>query len=148
MQMLLSFCSFLVLLRILSIVYATILRLPCMKYADFDVFHMDKALIGHLIRIDNGLNDVQCMAKCIEHVKCRSYNIQRDKQVCELNAKAFGDVNTQLTVKPGWVYKSTDYNNKLVILYIMFFLLNELNCHLIVQSLLTEIQGIFHVSQY
>ena len=111
----------LVLLRVLSVVYATILRLPCMKYADFDVFHIDKALIGHLIRIDNGLNDVQCMAKCIEHAKCRSYNIQRDRQICELNDKAFGDVNTQLTDKPGWVYKSTDYNNKLVILTLYIF---------------------------
>ena len=93
---------------------ATVLRLPCMTYADFDVVFINKSLKGYLIRKDEGLNHVQCMVKCIEHAECRSYNTNGHLQMCELNTKAFGDAGTTLSDEPGWVHKSTDYSNKLV----------------------------------
>ena len=72
------------------------------------------ALKGHVIRTDDGLGDIACMVKCVEHPKCRSYNINRDLLKCELNGKAMGDPQVVLTSEPGWLHKSTDYNNTLV----------------------------------
>ena len=96
--------------------YATILRLPCLKYADFNVFHVNKLLRGHLIYKESGLNDVQCMEKCVKTTNCRSYNINNKLQLCELNGKMLGDGGTtQLSHENGWIYKSTNPTAKLVI---------------------------------
>ena len=72
------------------------------------------ALKGHVIWKDDGLDDIACMVKCVEHPKCRSYNINKEFLKCELNSKALGDLQVVLTSEPGWLYKSTDYNNTLV----------------------------------
>ena len=98
----------------LSAVHTTILRLPCLKYADFSVYYKNKALRGHLLYRDFAVDDLQCMAKCAQHAKCKSYNINKEKQICELNAKTYGEANTQLSDEEGWLYKSTDYDSKLV----------------------------------
>ena len=94
--------------------HATILRLPCMKHAFFNVLHNNKALQGYVIHRATDTNDVQCTGKCIQHEKCRSYNINRELKICELNSKAMNDVDVQLRDKPGWAYKSTDYKDRLV----------------------------------
>lgn len=97
------------------LIHPTILRLPCTKYAAFEMVYMNKSLKGHLIQRDCNVTDVECMKKCIEHVKCQSYNTNRSSRVCELSSKAIAsDAGTQLSDDPGWVYKSTDYKNKLV----------------------------------
>ena len=89
-----------------------ILRLPCGDiFADFTIFIKDKALNGSVIATINNTNEVQCMVKCVEHHKCRSYNAQNDEKKCELNSKAIGEKDTVLISKPGWMYKSTDYND-------------------------------------
>ena len=100
--------------NVLAVGCATILRLPCMKYAFFNVLHNNKVLQGHVIQRAVDTNDVQCTGKCIQHEKCRSYNINRDLKICELNSKALSDVGIQLSDKTGWSYKSTDYKAKLV----------------------------------
>ena len=98
----------------MAVGHTTILRLPCTTYAEFNVFLINKALKGHVIHRESGLNDVQCMEKCIQFTKCRSYNLNRSLKLCELNAKTLGDNETELSDEHGWIYKSTDYNSKLV----------------------------------
>ena len=75
---------------------------------------MGKRLFGHVLISFHGLNDTQCMVKCVKNVKCRSYNIHRKDEKCEISGKALGDTNTTLKTASGWVYKSTDYNSTLV----------------------------------
>ena len=67
-------------------------------------------LQGHTLRTETGVSDVGCTEKCVEHKKCRSYNIDLANKVCKLNSKALGDNGTVLVPKSGWIYKSTDYN--------------------------------------
>ena len=102
----------------------TILRLPCLKYANFNVLHKNRVLQGHVIQRAVDTNDVQCTEKCIQHEKCRSYNINRDLKICELNSKALYDVDVQLSDRPGWIYKSTDFKAKVVRRSIHFAVFN------------------------
>ena len=97
----------------------TILRLPCKTVADFNIFHLGKRLMGHVLMSFNGLMDVQCMIKCIENSKCRSYNTNTNGK-CEINKKALVDNGTSLTTDSDWVYKSTDYSSTLVCIFIAF----------------------------
>ena len=99
-------------------VLSTILRLPCIKLAKFNVVHVNKVLMGYGIATHENMNDIKCTVKCVEHYKCRSYNFNVNDRRCHLNSKAFGDKDTKLTDSPGWYYKSTDYNNTLVSTYI------------------------------
>ena len=78
------------------------------------MLYNNKVLQGHVIQRAVDTNDVQCTEKCIQHEKCRSYNINRDLKICELSSKALNDVDIQLSDKPGWIYKSTDFKDKLV----------------------------------
>ena len=109
--------------NILTAGHATILRLPCLQYANFKILYNDKVLQGYVIHRAIDTNDVQCTEKCIQHEKCRSYNINRDLKICELNAKALSDVDIQLSDKPGWIYKSTDHREKLVCHSMSFYAL-------------------------
>eukprot|EP00795_Rhopilema_esculentum_P007211 gene7211-12891_t len=93
---------------------ATILRLPCDIFAEFRIFSIGKRLTGHVLRTDKGLEDGQCMMKCVEHRKCRSYNWNVEEKLCELNSKAHADNGTVLADETDWIYKSTDYDNLLV----------------------------------
>ena len=92
-----------------------ILRLPCGNvFADFVIFEADLALKGFLIREITNTNDVGCMLQCIQSPPCKSYNINREKMICQLNSKALGENGVALSSMKQWVYKSTDYNNTLV----------------------------------
>ncbi|XP_065067438.1 fibropellin-1-like isoform X3 [Rhopilema esculentum] len=93
---------------------STILRLPCQTFAEFRVFHMDKALKGHVIKTERDVDDIGCTRKCVEHHKCRSYNLNVQTKECQLNERRHGENGTQLVDAPGWLYKSTDYSKKLI----------------------------------
>ncbi|XP_065060448.1 neurogenic locus notch homolog protein 1-like [Rhopilema esculentum] len=93
---------------------STILRLPCQTFAEFTVFHMDKALKGHVIKTERDVDDIGCTRKCVEHHKCRSYNLNVQTKECQLNERRHGENGTQLVDAPGWLYKSTDYSKKLI----------------------------------
>ena len=95
-------------------IHATILRLPCALVAEFIVYESGKRLKNHVIRVDHGLNDVQCMVKCVEHKQCRSYNINTNNLICEISSKAHADEGAHLANDPEWVYRSTDFSSKLV----------------------------------
>ena len=62
----------------------------------------------------NGLQDIQCMVKCVENVKCRSYNTNTKDGRCEINGKALFDNGITLSTASDWLYKSTNYNSTLV----------------------------------
>ena len=105
------YCRLSLLLFLFGTTWQMILRIPCGDiFADFAIFIKDKALNGSVIATISNTSDVQCMVNCVEHHKCRSYNSKIDEKKCELNSKAIGDKDTVLISKPGWVYKSTDYN--------------------------------------
>ena len=72
-------------------------------------------LKGSVLKSETGMNDVQCMVKCMELSKCQSYNIQIDAGICQLNSRSERGNSTKLSDAPGWLYKSTDFNDKLVI---------------------------------
>ncbi|XP_065067481.1 neurogenic locus notch homolog protein 2-like isoform X1 [Rhopilema esculentum] len=93
---------------------STILRLPCQTFAEFTVFHMGKALKGHIIKTERDVDDIGCTRKCVEHHKCRSYNLNVQTKECQLNERRHGENGTQLVDAPGWLYKSTDYSKKLI----------------------------------
>eukprot|EP00795_Rhopilema_esculentum_P014840 gene14840-5958_t len=87
-----------------------ILRLPCLVHADFTIFEIDWSLQGSLLATIQGIHDADCTLECVKHPKCKSYNIQNVTAVCELNSKIAGENGSSLVQRPGWVYKSTDYN--------------------------------------
>ena len=103
----------------------TILRLPCKVFADFNVIHLGKRLIDHVLVFFNGLQDTQCMVKCVKNVKCRSYNTNRKDGRCEINGKALVDNGTILKADPDWVYKSTNYSLNLVCKCLIFYLVKS-----------------------
>ena len=103
----------------------SILRLPCKKYADFKVIFKDKRLTGNVLASFYGLQDTQCMVKCVENEKCRSYNINVKDGTCEVNGKASADNGAILKTDPDWVYKSTDYSSNLVCDQLIFFFLKS-----------------------
>lgn len=92
----------------------TMLRLPCKTIADFDIFVIGKRLKSHVLMTFTGLKDFQCMIKCVENARCRSYNTNANDGGCEINGKALIDSGTSLTSDADWTYKSTDYNTTLV----------------------------------
>ena len=91
-----------------------ILRMWCETYADFTIFKREKGLDGSPLKEISNTNDRGCMRLCVQHPKCRSYNVERTASKCELNSKALGDENALLVSRPGWIYKSTDYSSTLV----------------------------------
>ena len=95
-------------------VTCTILRLPCMTDANFNVIEDGKRLKGNVISKHYGATNVQCTIFCVQNLKCRSYNINQAKLVCELNSKALADNGTVLVDDKEWQYKSTNYSNLLV----------------------------------
>ena len=99
---------------LIGLCYGTILRLPCKTLADFKLYMLGKRLIGNVLMSFNGLQDTQCMIKCIENAKCRSYNTNKEDGRCEINGKAMVDNGTVLATDTNWVYKSTDYSSTLV----------------------------------
>ena len=70
----------------------------------------------------NGLQDTECMVKCVENEKCRSYNTNKKDGRCEINGKALADSGAILETDSNWVYKSTDYSSKLVCEHFIFVL--------------------------
>ena len=90
---------------LLNAVVGTILRLPCMTIADFTITEFGKRLTGNVISKHYDTTDVQCTILCVQNNKCRSYNIQRVKLICELNGKAVADNGTELSDDVEWFYK-------------------------------------------
>ena len=98
----------------MPVILCTILRLPCMTIADFNVIEFGKRLKGSVISRHYDTNDVQCTILCVQNERCRSYNMQRTTLICELNSKAVFDHGTELSDDAKWLYKSTNYSSPLV----------------------------------
>ena len=121
---------------------AIILRLPCLDHADFTVVHEHKFLKGSVIAIHRGVTDISCMIKCVEHQKCKSYNIDRASGECQLNSKVVGDADSMLSDGNGWIYKSTDYNETLVS-YDLAIMLSYLLFQLFIILIPNHLEAIF-----
>ncbi|XP_065053929.1 protein jagged-1a-like [Rhopilema esculentum] len=105
---------FLVLNSLLS-VNGRILRIPCMIDAVFDVVFFDKRLQGNSLAVFNSIDDQGCTLKCAENHKCTSYNYQWIDKTCEIYQKHVQqDNSTDLLDANGWIFKTTNYSNKLI----------------------------------
>ena len=71
-----------------------------------------------------GATDIECMVRCVKHPQCKSYNMNRNQKICQLNRKALGETGVSLSSMPDWLYKATDNNDTLVII-----------CHLSVRQI-------------
>ena len=107
---------------LLPVVLCTILRLSCKTIADFTITEFGKCLTGNVISRHYDTTDVQCTILCVQNEKCRSYNMQRTKLICELNAKAVANNGTGLSDHAKWLYKSTNYSNPFVRQLFIFML--------------------------
>eukprot|EP00795_Rhopilema_esculentum_P014116 gene14116-5109_t len=95
--------------------HQTILRLPCGHvFADFKIYEVGKALSGSVIQITTGTNELDCIQSCTGHKNCLSYNINPGEKKCELNSKTSYHEGAALVSRPGWIYKSTNYNETLI----------------------------------
>ena len=95
--------------------HAEILRLPCTKYANFIVEEPNMKLRHTFLTIP-GVDTVQCKYECIKNKQFKTFNINEEEMVCELNDKSTEDErdNTTTAVAAGWTYYSTSYNETLV----------------------------------
>ena len=96
---------------------ARILRRNCGDYADFSYVQSDQALVGHVLEAFVGLLPKQCEEECINHVLCKSVNVETSgNKSCELNSKTPADAADQVSLAPrsGWVFKSTKFTERLV----------------------------------
>ena len=82
-----------------------------MTDANFNVVEDGKRLQGNVISKHYGATNVQCTVFCVQNLKCRSYNINQAKLVCELNEKALADNGTELADDKEWQHKSTNYSS-------------------------------------
>ena len=107
--------TILLLMLSLKVSVQTILRLPCGHvFADFKLYEIGKALSGSVIQTNTGTNELDCIQSCTGHKNCLSYNVNPGEKKCELNSKTRYHEGAALLSKPGWIYKSTDYNETLV----------------------------------
>ena len=99
------------LLVVLTQSCAEILRLDCAIYANFRVKKQNETLQHTFLTIP-GADTVQCRLECIMNKQCKTFNINEDEMVCELNDKSTEDVrdNAKTVVATGWTYYSTQYN--------------------------------------
>ena len=103
------------LLVILTQSSAEILRLDCAIYANFSVKKPNETL-QHTFLTIAGVDRVQCKYECIMNKQCKTFNINEDEMVCELNNKSTEDErdNTTTAIAVGWTYYSTQYNESKV----------------------------------
>ena len=128
-------------------ILCTILRLPCMTIADFNVIEFGKRLTGSVISRHYDTTDVQCTILCVQNEKCRSYNMQRTKLICELNSKAVVDYGTELSDDAKWLYKSTNYSNPLVRSTFSFFPVIRKDFNFFFHGFLCQIHDVIKISR-
>ena len=91
-----------------------IIRLPCKSYANFSIIKSNTALQGAVIETLLFQTENQCKSKCLMEDRCKSFNTEDGGDMkCELNNKTsedWKDMNFQVVKRPGWTFKSTDYN--------------------------------------
>ena len=96
---------------------AELLRLPCQSYANFSIIKPNTALQGSVISTLLFTTDNQCESMCIMEGRCKSFNREVSGDMrCELNDKTTEDRKDNVTTvaRPGWTFKSTDYDFHLV----------------------------------
>eukprot|EP00794_Sanderia_malayensis_P017984 gene17984-19781_t len=102
----------------ISSVKGNILRLPCKEVGEFTIFKDNFTLEGSVIATFPNLEDFDCEEKCRITPQCKSINIEKEgNKLCQLNSNStweYRNGENALTAKPGWIYKTTDYNATLI----------------------------------
>eukprot|EP00794_Sanderia_malayensis_P017983 gene17983-19780_t len=95
-----------------------ILRLPCKEVGEFTIFKDNFTLEGSVVATFPNLEDSDCEEKCRITPQCKSINIEKKgNKLCQLNSNStweYRNGENALTAKPGWIYKTTDYNATLI----------------------------------
>ena len=106
------YCSFGILVWI-QLAGGHILRLPCLKYANFSTVVNDSVLQGHVLETISIGSIMECQGFCLEHSQCKSINVKlTDDMICQLNSKSDLLDNVILTTSSGWIYQTSDYSAK------------------------------------
>lgn len=106
--------AFLGILLISKSAFPDIVRLECQTYADFSVSLEGLADIGSILKslIVKGLRD--CVLNCISFADCKAVNYNKSGGSCELVSRG---LNKHLIEKSGWVYLTTNDQERNVILF-------------------------------
>ena len=104
-----SLCLVLILPIWLLGIDCLILRLPCQTEALFTIYKRGRFLPNASLQYLPLATYNQCVARCIEHPKCKSFNHRMNSTGCTLNSKYAGMFGTSLVAMANWSYASTDY---------------------------------------
>ena len=93
-----------------------IIRLPCLKFANFSIIKNNTELLGSTVATLYGVDETSCKAECLHNERCKSININKEEMICQINGKVAEDLHDgiELVTTEGWTYKSTDYQSNLV----------------------------------
>ena len=105
----------LLLISISPLFSAEILRLTCGGYANFVVEERNMRLQNTFL-VFQGIDKAQCQFECIHNKQCKTFNINEDEMICELNNKSteFRRDNVTTINATGWMYYATSFNESLV----------------------------------
>ena len=103
--------AFLAILSIMGPSFPDILRLDCQTFADFSIFLENLADVGSILKsiIAKGLRE--CVLECTSLSNCTAVNYKKLGGTCELVGR---ELNKNLVEKTGWVYLTTDKQNRKV----------------------------------
>ena len=93
-----------------------ILRLnECWKYgAKFTKVHRDKVLVGSVLTSFAANGTDKCIGGCIMAKRCKSVNMRRSDQFCQLNSEETIGNEQKLEGKKGWEVLETSNEEKSV----------------------------------
>ena len=98
----------------LGCVNGHILRTSCIIEANFAVVHQGKILQNAALVTLTGMSEIEYEGACVENEACKSINFHSSSKTCVINSKSLANDGASLVSDTGWIYKSTDYNEKLV----------------------------------
>ena len=106
--------------KILLHVHGKILRSYPHVTANFIIVDSNRRLPYSCIK-NTTVKSVQgCVGECILHVNCTTFNLHKEKGICELlNISKFDSVDL-VRWSPGWTHYETDDDAKLVRLHFLF----------------------------
>ena len=91
----------LILLVIICLIYADVIRED--GYHDYEgQFTVEHK--GRMLRVLMYLRNVQqefCALRCVQHLRCRTYNYHHGKKDCEITDEDFDEINAD-TITLGW----------------------------------------------
>ena len=101
-------------LREFHYIFTDILRLDeCWKYeASFTKVHREKVLVGSILMSFTPKMSDECVNRCLMMEQCKSINVRRSDEFCELNSKDTSDSSASVERRIGWDILETSDEQK------------------------------------